>query len=67
MSGLSPQTPTKGLFVKSPLEPQKLVPKEIGVFGGNSLAYLSYKKGKAHLSPKEKSGLSEPQKFRQGG
>ena len=43
--GRLPQTLTKGLFVKSPLEPQKLHQNKVVYFEGNSLAHLSYKKG----------------------
>ena len=50
--GALPQTPTKGLFVKSPLEPQKLSPKEIGVFGGSSLTHLSLEEKQDSLNLK---------------
>ena len=43
--GHLPQTLTKGLFVKSPLESQKLHKNKVVYFEGNSLAHLSYKKG----------------------
>ena len=43
--GHLPQTMTKGLFVKSPLESQKLHKNKVVYFEGNSLAHLSYKKG----------------------
>ena len=51
MSGLLPWDPDQGTFFKSPLEPQKLLQKQSGVFEGNSLAYLSYKKGRFSIRP----------------
>ena len=44
---LPPQTPTKGLFVKSPLETQKLHQNKLVCSVRSSLTYLSFKKGKS--------------------
>ena len=53
--GVCPKPRHKGLFVKSPLEPQKLYQNKVVYSVGNSFAYFSYKKSTvAHLSPKER-------------
>ena len=53
--GFCPKPRHKGLFVKSPLEPQKLYQNKVVYSVGNSFAYFSYKKSTvAHLSPKER-------------
>gem|GEM_PF-2668057 len=44
--GICPKPGRKGLFVKSPLESQKLRQNEVVYSRGSSLVYLSFKKGK---------------------
>ena len=50
--GHLPQTLTKGLFVKSPLESQKLHKNKVVYFEGNSLAHFSFKKSRSRIYAK---------------
>ena len=50
--GHLPQTLTKGLFVKSPLESQKLHKNKVVYFEGNSLAHFSFKKSRTRICAK---------------
>ena len=50
--GVCPQPRHKGLFVKSPLEPQKLHQNKVVYFEGNSLAHFSFKKSRSRIYAK---------------
>ena len=64
--GVCPKPRHKGLFVKSPLESQKLHRNKVMCFEGNSLAYLSYKKGKLFFLPCYYVSYSGSFTFREG-
>ena len=54
VGAVRPKPRHKGLFGKSPLEPQKLCQNEVAYSVGNSFAYFSYKKSRWHTFLRKK-------------